>query len=266
MPLQDAAMLVPCPSAVSIDPMSGRPRLAMFKAAGNIGSRNISVRQGMRVVGTGERDFVEGRMAKFYEEICLLEQPIVKAANVRPDTNKPLPYFYGFIRAVAPLYLRLPSKEEQLATEFQLSKHLAWWERKGHEENENFPPGANDAAKELFPQATPAPHGGDGIMLGGKTDKDPPPFWLATGARKIPNVSGFEVPSASIFANRVRRHTGIAFIDGFQAGPEFDNRRFPFKYPHDNLVLVVAQRDLSPLSRSNCQPRLPIFSRYRFKS
>ena len=155
-----------------------------------------------------------------------VDQPIVKAANVRPDTNKPLPYFYGFIRAVAPLYLRLPSKEEQLATEFQLSKHLDWWKRKGHEENENFPPGSNDVAKELFPDATPAPHGGDGIMLGGKTDSDPPPFWLTTGSRKIPNVSGFEVPSASIFANRVRRHTGIAFINGFQAGPEFDNRRF----------------------------------------
>ncbi|SDG22838.1 D-cysteine desulfhydrase/L-cysteate sulfo-lyase [Bosea robiniae] len=31
MPLQDAAMLVPCPSAVSIDPVSGRPRLAMAR-------------------------------------------------------------------------------------------------------------------------------------------------------------------------------------------------------------------------------------------
>lgn len=51
----------------------GRPRLAMFKAAGNIGSRNISVRQGMRVVGTGERDFVEGRMATELWEITAEE-------------------------------------------------------------------------------------------------------------------------------------------------------------------------------------------------
>lgn len=31
MPLQDAAMLVTCPSAVSIDPISGRPRLDMAR-------------------------------------------------------------------------------------------------------------------------------------------------------------------------------------------------------------------------------------------
>src|SRR5262249_11943691 len=52
------------------------------------------------------------------------------------------------------------------------------------------------------------------------------PFWLETGQRKIPNVSGFDVPAASIFANRVRRHTGLAFIGAFQSGPEFGGRRF----------------------------------------
>ena len=41
-----------------------------------------------------------------------IDSPLVKAASVRPDTSKPLPYAYGFIRAVAPMYLRLPSKEE----------------------------------------------------------------------------------------------------------------------------------------------------------
>lgn len=50
-----------------------RPRLAMYKAAGNIGSRNISVRQGMRLVGTGERDFVEGRMPTELWEITAEE-------------------------------------------------------------------------------------------------------------------------------------------------------------------------------------------------
>jgi hypothetical protein len=64
------------------------------------------------------------------------------------------------------------------------------------------------------------------VLLGGKSEADPPPFWLETGVRKIPNVSGFDVPTASIFANRVRRHTGIAFVGSFATGPQFDNRRF----------------------------------------
>jgi RimJ/RimL family protein N-acetyltransferase len=51
----------------------GRGRLAMFKAAGNIASRNISVRQGMRLVDTGERDFVEGRMLTELWEITAEE-------------------------------------------------------------------------------------------------------------------------------------------------------------------------------------------------
>jgi lipoprotein-anchoring transpeptidase ErfK/SrfK len=158
-----------------------------------------------------------------------LDDPLVKAANVRPDTSRPLPYAYGFVRAVAPLYLRPPSKEEALAAEFKLEQHLSYWERKGHAINDKAVPGANDAAREIFPDATQLPRAdtvGDGVLLGGRTENDPPPFWLEGGQRKIPNVSGFEVPSASYFANRVRRHTGIAFVGAFQAGPEFMSRRF----------------------------------------
>lgn len=157
------------------------------------------------------------------------DAPILRAASVRPDTSKPLPYSYGFIRAVAPLYLRLPSKEEALATEFKLAEHLSWWNRKGKDANRADHLGANDAAREIFTDAPAQPPSDtlpDGILLGGKTEADPPPFWLETGARKIPNVSGFDVPTASIFANRVRRHTGIAFVGAFASGPQFDNRRF----------------------------------------
>ncbi len=157
-----------------------------------------------------------------------MDNPLIKAANVRPDTTKPMPYPYGFVRAVAPLYLRLPSKEEQMQTEFHLAEHLSWWGRKGHEENK-VEKGANDAARELLADAPAVPPSdtlGDGVLFGGRTDADPPPFWLETGQRKIPNVSGFEVPQASIFANRVRRHTGLAFIGAFQAPPEFGSRRF----------------------------------------
>lgn len=158
-----------------------------------------------------------------------MDSAIVRAASVRPDTSKPLPYSYGFIRAVAPLYLRLPSKEESTQTEFKLAEHLAWWGRKGKDANNADHLGANDAAHELIadaPVQPPSTSLSDGILLGGKADLDPPPFWLETGVRKVPNVSGFDVPTASIFANRVRRHTGIAFVGSFGTGPQFDNRRF----------------------------------------
>jgi len=178
------------------------------------------------------------------------ELPIVKAANVRPDPSRPLPYAYGFIRAVAPMYLRLPSKEEQLQTEFRLADHLGWWNRKGKDQNGAEHLGANDMAKEVFPDIPPPPPStslSDGILLGGKTDNDPPPFWLETGSRKVPNVSGFEVPSASIFANRVRRHTGIAFVGAFQAGPQFDNRRFA----------ITADMRLIPVDKIKPEPASP---------
>ena len=158
-----------------------------------------------------------------------MESPIIRAASTRPDTSKPLPYSYGFIRAVAPLYLRLPSREEALQTEFKLADHLAWWGRKGKEANQADHLGANDAAHEILPDSPTQPPSTsmpDGVLLGGKGEADPPPFWLETGVRKVPNVSGFDVPTASIFANRVRRHTGIAFVGAFGTGPQFDGRRF----------------------------------------
>jgi len=157
------------------------------------------------------------------------ELPIVKAASVRPDTSKPLPYAYGFVRAVAPLYLRLPTPEEALRTEFKLEQHMSWWNRRGDVANHIDHLGANDAARELFadaPPVPPPPSVGDGILLGGTTERDPVPFWLANGSRAIPNVSGFDVPPKAFFANRVKRHTGIAFIGSFATGPEHGGRRF----------------------------------------
>ena len=41
------------------------------------------------------------------------ENPIARAAAVRPDITKAMPYRYAFVRAVAPLYLRIPTAQEQ---------------------------------------------------------------------------------------------------------------------------------------------------------
>lgn len=179
-----------------------------------------------------------------------LDNPLLRAASVRPDTSQPLPYSYGFIRAVAPLYLRVPTKEEQLATEFKLTQHLSFWNRKGKRLNHTDSIGANDTAHEIIPDAKVLPPSNtlsDAILLGGTTDADPVPFWLEGGARQIPNVSGFDVPAKAVFANRVRRHTGIAFVGSFATGAESDNRPFA----------VTADLRLVPMDKIRPEPASP---------
>ncbi len=47
--------------------------LRVAKAAGNLASRRISEKQGMRLVGTGERDYVSGRLPSEIWEITAEE-------------------------------------------------------------------------------------------------------------------------------------------------------------------------------------------------
>ena len=150
-----------------------------------------------------------------------VDAPLVQAASRRPDTTKPLPYPYGFVLAVAPLYLHVPSADEQLASEFHLANHLAWWQR--HEAKENV------------------------VLLGGTTDHDRPPFWLADGKREVPNVSGFDVPASSVFANRVRRPPGLAFVAGLDGGEPAGDRRFA----------VTADLRLLPVDKVKPEPGSP---------
>lgn len=156
-----------------------------------------------------------------------LDTPIVRAASVRPDTSKPLPYAYGFMRSVSPLYLRVPSRAEQEKQEYKLENHFRWFQN--HPSEQKVAKGANDFASELMPDAAKVPPSDqtpDGILLGGKTNADPPPFWIENGNRSIPNVTGFDIQPQSFFANRIKRHTGVAFVGSFDAGPTLDNRRF----------------------------------------
>jgi lipoprotein-anchoring transpeptidase ErfK/SrfK len=160
--------------------------------------------------------------------------PLVRAAATRPDLSKPMPYHYGFVRAVAPQYLKIPTKEEQLASEFALEKHLAWWAKEGLEAN-RVVLGANDVALDptgVGIDGAPLPAGAkhstemtQGELFGGASDGDPVPFWLV-GGRQVPNVSGFKVPAYAVFADRVRRHTGLAFLASFPTGEDSFGRRF----------------------------------------
>ena len=72
-----------------------------------------------------------------------LETPLVRAASRRPELDKPMPYRYGFVRATAPQYLRVPTRQEQLKSEFKLDEHLSWFEQ-NRKEVQQVVLGAND--------------------------------------------------------------------------------------------------------------------------
>jgi lipoprotein-anchoring transpeptidase ErfK/SrfK len=162
-----------------------------------------------------------------------LEDPVVRASRVRPDTSKPLPYRYGFVRATAPQYLRIPTKAEQLKSEFKLEEHLQWF--KDHQsEVQTVVLGANDVPLDLRGIAAPGLRHPEGFRVStelsraelfGGTPHAAIPWWLQ-GGRRIPNVSGFEVPDYAVFADRVRRKTGLSFVGAFSAEDEGLRRRF----------------------------------------
>jgi hypothetical protein len=200
------------------------------------------------------------------------QHPIVRVTNHRrPDLEKPMPYRYGFIRTVSPQYLHVPSKEEQLASEFKLVNHLTYYLKHEAELNVIWP-GANDVPPEerakplskpqVSPDATPPkvktkskvkkPPGdaGDEVddddpeeeteeavapltaklslleLFGSDGPAEKPPWWLSGVDRAVPHLSTFVAPKYAIFAGRVKRHTGLAFLDAFEAGPESDGRKF----------------------------------------
>ena len=163
-----------------------------------------------------------------------LEDPLVRAAARRPALDRPLPYRYGFVRATAPQYLRIPTRKEQVASEFKLEEHLANFERE-RKDWQAVALGANDVPLDergiarpglkLPPGVLPATQWEEIELYGGRGSSKSPPFWL-DGGRKIPNVSGFEVPDYAVFADRVRRKTGLSFVDAFETKQQGLRRDF----------------------------------------
>jgi lipoprotein-anchoring transpeptidase ErfK/SrfK len=157
-----------------------------------------------------------------------LDHPIHKAFHVEPNRAKPMPYHYGFVRAIAPNYLRIPRRDEQFQYEMRLERHLRSY-KKLHDKWDALDVGANDvpltksgaAAAKIPDHATPMDmnerYGGDG--------DDSVPWWLK-GERRVPNISSFKAPGYAVIADRVKRHAGIAFIGTFLAGEEAQYRRF----------------------------------------
>jgi len=166
-----------------------------------------------------------------------MDDPLLRAATKRPQRDHPLPYRYGFVRAVTPLYLRVPTAQQQFKREFKLKEHLEWF--KDHKaEIQTVSLGAADVPVDPTGRVLSGKRLGElgreknsselslGQLFGGDSDTDPWPFWLREGERLIPNVSGFDVPEYAIFADRARRHTGLAFIGSFGTGEHYLRRRF----------------------------------------
>lgn len=193
-----------------------------------------------------------------------VQNPIVRAtSHRRPDITKPMPYRYGFIRAVAPQYLHVPTKEEQLQYEFKLLPHLAYYSKHEQEINAVWP-GANDvpeadreavlAKPQVSPDAVPPKakkassdkgdddddseddDGDDGAqqkndlsvleLFGADAAHEKAPWWLQGPDRQIPHLSTFVAPKGAVIAGRVKRHTGLALIGAFETGPESMDRKF----------------------------------------
>jgi lipoprotein-anchoring transpeptidase ErfK/SrfK len=165
-----------------------------------------------------------------------LDTPILKASRP-PNLKTALPYRYAFVRAVLPMYLRVPSAQEEYKSEFKLKEHLDWFKENEGEVTKVLL-GANDVAIDDRGVPLPDKKLGElglgknsqeltyGQLLGGDSDNDPIPFWLEGGKRLIPNISDYRTKGFEIFADRARRHTGLSLIGSFPTGADSLNRRF----------------------------------------
>jgi lipoprotein-anchoring transpeptidase ErfK/SrfK len=150
-----------------------------------------------------------------------LADPVVRATQVRANLSKPLPYRYGFVRATAPQYLRVPTKQEQIDSEFKLEEHLSTFQQ-SRAEWQKVALGANDVPLDARGIPVPGRKPPAGVkpatewteiqVFGGTDGKVP---WWLEGGRKIPNVSAYKTPDFAIFADRIRRKTGVSFVDAF---------------------------------------------------
>jgi hypothetical protein len=212
----------------------------------DVGSRKLGY---IRLGGTVARDPEpvpgKGCKGKWYRvypmgHVCTdeasidMNAPLLRAASRRPDLSKPMPYKYGFVRATSPQYLRVPSRGEQEKSEFKLAEHLEWFQQ-NRAEVQKVILGANDVPLDARGAALPGGKPPTGFKLsteqsenelfGGQTAADPVPWWLE-GGRKIANVSGYEVPEYAVFADRVRRKTGLSLVGAFNTESEGLARRF----------------------------------------
>ncbi len=243
-------------SAVAAHPGDGQPMLGItafvapvYKEPRDTARKLGYLRVGARVVRSAEPAGKSGCPGGWYgiqprgyvcvgDEATLdLDDPMLKAAEKRPNLKTALPYKYAFVRAVLPMYVRVPTGDEQKKAEFKLQEHLDWF-KENKEQVTKVTLGADDvpidergvplADKKLGEMGLGknSQEIGLGALLGGNGDDDPIPFWLEGGKRLIPNISEYKIKGFELFADRSRRHSGLALIASFPTGPSFLDRRF----------------------------------------
>jgi len=148
--------------------------------------------------------------------------PFLKAKLGQADHTKPLPYDYGFVRAIAPRYYRLPSKREQYKYEMSLERHIRSF-RRLEQKWQRVRVGSNDVrilpdGVALGPPPDEPPELNKFQKFGGDTGEVP---WFFEGGRQVPNIANFKVPDYAVITNRIKRHAGMALIDAFM-GDERD--------------------------------------------
>jgi hypothetical protein len=236
-----AALPVPDADGPKLAPL--KMEVPVFAKPSQDAARIGTLRVGARVARSEQPVAREGCPAGWYKIrplgfVCAeedvttdLEHPVVRAVGTEPDRTRPLPYAYGFLRAVAPNYLRIPTKAQQFKREMRLERHLKNW-KKLRDEWDKIELGANDVpldenglATGPAPTESPERDVGQHFRAGGESS-DTPPWWLEGSKRKIPNLSAFKAPSYADIAGRSKRHAGLALIGTFVAEDEGFSRRF----------------------------------------
>jgi lipoprotein-anchoring transpeptidase ErfK/SrfK len=250
-----AAEAPPPPIPANVVPTGDRPLLGVtafvatiYKEPRDTSKKLGYLRVGTRVARSAEPVGKAGCPGGWYSiephgYVCVgedattdLDSPLLKAVRP-PNLKTALPYRYAFVRAVLPMYLRVPTAEEQYKSEFKLKEHLDWY-KENEAEVTKVTLGANDVAIDERGIPLPDKKLGElglgknsqelsyGQILGGDTEADPIPFWLEGGKRLLPNISDFRTKGFEIFADRARRHTGLSLIGSFVTGAESLGRRF----------------------------------------
>lgn len=167
-----------------------------------------------------------------------MKHPILRALTRRPDLGKAMPYPYAFVRAIAPNYYRVPSKEEQFRYEMSLDRHLRSY-KKSKEEWDAIKVGSNDVPLDALGNAVGEPPAAppsltDNELFGGTGDDAIP--WFFQGGRQIPNIASFKVPPYAVITNRIARKAGLALIGTFMG-------------PNDRRLALTTDARLVPTSK-----------------
>jgi hypothetical protein len=130
---------------------------------------------------------------------------MVHALSHRPDTSARLPYMYGIVRKVGPLYARLPTRAEAEANEPGLDARMRGWLSEGGDDGAAFRPD---------------------YWLQGKTGEAPPSaaaLWESQATREVPDwLAGSKFPPGNLstlrhaedlVAGMTKNHNGFALVD-----------------------------------------------------